>query len=136
MTLLTKLLGALVSPIRSLFFWLGQMIPGFKKLPKFSFPARVGLMVFFALLIVLIVGITQIFMAKPEDQYRNPWFVLLVSLPFLFVIPYGCYLLTKLLLTKHGTNRARPPASRNGEVDAGRRTAEDGVREPHTQRSV
>ncbi len=100
MTLLTKLLGALVSPIRSLFFWLGQMIPGFKKLPKFSFPARVGLMVFFALLIVLIVGITQIFMATAKDQYRNPWFVLLVSLPFLFVIPYGCYLLTKLLLTK------------------------------------
>lgn len=100
MVLLSKLLGAMVSPIRALFFWIGQIIPGFKKLPKFTLPGRVSLMVFFALLIVLIVGITQIFLGRGDNQERNPWFVLLVSLPFLFVIPYGCYLLTKLLLTK------------------------------------
>jgi hypothetical protein len=100
MVLLSKLLGAIVTPIRTLFFWVGQMIPGFKNLPKLTLPGRVGIMMFFALFVVLIVGITQIFLTETEARYRDPWFVLLISLPFLFAIPYGCYLLVKLLLTK------------------------------------
>ncbi len=96
MYFLSKILGAALTPIRTLFYWIGRLIPGLKKLPKISLPMRCALlMVLF--LIVLIITLWLKWRLDPfaADFWVRNW---IWTIPALIAIPIITYFAVKLLL--------------------------------------
>lgn len=101
MSVLSRIVSTIVTPLRILTSWVTRMIPGFRRLAQISLPARFAWMTFVFLLIVLGAGVIK-YMTMPPDQMPNrhwTWWALPPIL-MMVVIPIVVYQLVKLVLQK------------------------------------
>ncbi|MFT5522281.1 MAG: hypothetical protein ACI9G1_001555 [Pirellulaceae bacterium] len=94
-----RFIGHVLTPIRTLFYWIGRAIPGLSKLPTISLPMRVAIMAFILLLILVIAGFIH-FQYQPDiaDTWHWVKLQLWILCAATIVIPVTSYFLVKLLM--------------------------------------
>jgi len=98
-SVLSRIVSTIVSPLRLLSSWITKLIPGFRRLAQISLPARFAWMTFVFLLIVLGAAVLKYFLT-PQRAERDWLDWGLVLSPMLIVIPITVYYLVKVLLQK------------------------------------
>jgi hypothetical protein len=102
MSFINRLVSAILSPVHAIMSVFSRLVPGLKKLPTISVPARYAFLVFFLLLIVFVV-LNLRFWNDPAVGIRgwtyNVWTILLTILLF-FLIPFVVYLALDQLLRR------------------------------------
>ncbi len=71
-------------PIRSIYSWIMQIVPGIKKLPNVSLPMRMALMAFLFLLVIYAAAIVSY---RYGGGAQEALIRFIIALPLVFVIP-------------------------------------------------
>lgn len=95
---LGKIFGAMLTPIRTMFYWVARVIPGIKKIGQISLPMRYALLSVLALLIILTIGIVKFAWDENQGEWANYYKIWPIVLCLFIAIPVVVYFAVRLLL--------------------------------------
>lgn len=100
MALFARLMGAMLTPIRSAIFWLGQLAPPLRRLGNISIPARIALLAFLFLLLTAVTFflVGTVFHDGLVDHYYDRWWKPVLIIGLMIVIPVLVYFFVRKLL--------------------------------------
>lgn len=108
MNALYSIVNAIATPMRTVFYWFSQSLPGVRAIGRWSLPTKWSWLSLLVLLIIWIAAfVRHISDANEADRNWTLWF--LVPIPFVVVIPILTYYFVKYLLLQE--------ASRFPEID-------------------
>ena len=102
MSALYSIVNAIAAPMRTVFFWLSQSLPGVRSISRWSLPTKWSLLSLLVLLIIWTAAfVRHISDSNEADRNWTIWF--LVPIPFVVIIPVLTYYLVKYLLLQEAS---------------------------------
>lgn len=95
---LGKIFGTLLTPIRTMFYWIARIVPGVKKIGQISLPWRYAILSIFVLLIIATVCVVKMWMNPNAESWDNYWRNWYIILGLFIAIPICVFFAVRLLL--------------------------------------
>ena len=95
---LGKIFGTLLTPIRTMFYWIARIVPGVKKIGQISLPWRFSILSIFVLLIIAGVCITKFAFYPNAGTWGAYWRYWYIIVGLFIAIPICVFFAVRLLL--------------------------------------